>query len=137
MMIEQSVYSSVIASKLAAKYLTDGGLLTLTGAKAALESTPGMVGYGLAKAAVHHLTLSLGSGKSGLPEGSSVISILPVTLDTPMNRKFMPKADFSVWTPLEFVAQLLYGWSEGNDRPKSGSLQQLITTDGQTQVMPA
>jgi len=28
-----------------------------------------------------------------------------ITLDTPMNRKFMSKADFSSWTPLETVAE--------------------------------
>lgn len=28
-----------------------------------------------------------------------------ITLDTPMNRKFMPKADKSTWTPLDFVAK--------------------------------
>lgn len=28
-----------------------------------------------------------------------------VTLDTPMNRKFMPDADFSSWTPLEYIAE--------------------------------
>lgn len=40
-MIKQSVWSSVIASKLAAKFLNEGGLLALTGAKAALNGTPG------------------------------------------------------------------------------------------------
>ena len=28
-----------------------------------------------------------------------------ITLDTPMNRKNMPEADFSSWTPLQFVAE--------------------------------
>ena len=28
-----------------------------------------------------------------------------VTLDTPMNRKSMPEADFSSWTPLEFLVE--------------------------------
>jgi len=28
-----------------------------------------------------------------------------VTLDTPMNRKFMPDADQTTWTPMEFVAE--------------------------------
>jgi len=28
-----------------------------------------------------------------------------VTLSTPMNRKWMPDADHTVWTPLEFVAE--------------------------------
>lgn len=48
-MVTQSLWSSTIAAKLAAKYLREGGLLTLTGAQAALEGTPGMAGYGLAK----------------------------------------------------------------------------------------
>lgn len=64
-----------------------------------------MIGYGLAKAAVHQLTKSLAAEKSGLPEDSLVVSILPITLDTPMNRKWMPTADFSTWTPLSFIAE--------------------------------
>lgn len=54
-----------------------------------------MIGYGAAKAAVHQITKSLAAENSGLPNGSAVLSILPITLDTPMNRKWMPKADFS------------------------------------------
>jgi dihydropteridine reductase len=42
-MVKQSVWSSVIAAKLAAKFLNEGGVLTLTGAKAALEGTPGLL----------------------------------------------------------------------------------------------
>ena len=70
-----------------------GGLLVLPGAKPALGGTPGMMGYGLAKAAVHQLVKSLASTGSGLPDNVNVVGILPVTLDTPMNRKFMPGAD--------------------------------------------
>lgn len=110
-------------------------MLTLTGAQAALSPTPGMIGYGLAKAAVHHLTQSLSDGKSGLPSNSCVASILPVTLDTPMNRKWMAKADTSTWTPLEYVAELLVKWARGEERPNSGSLVQLITKDGQTSLI--
>lgn len=41
-MIKQSVHSSVLAAKLASNFLSEGGLLTLTGAKAALDGgTPG------------------------------------------------------------------------------------------------
>lgn len=36
--------------------------------------------------------------RSELPEGSSVLGVLPLTIDTPMNRKFMADADFSTWT---------------------------------------
>lgn len=37
MMWKQSVWSSIIASSIAAKHLKEGGLLSLTGAKPALE----------------------------------------------------------------------------------------------------
>lgn len=121
LMWRQSVWSSLISTSVAATYLKNGGVLTLTGAKAALEGTPGeadlkvfvlltdamflgMIGYGIAKSAVHHLTRSLAKD-GGLPDGAIALAILPITLDTPMNRKWMPNADFSSWTPLEFVAE--------------------------------
>ena len=63
----------------------------MTGAKPCVGATPGMMGYGMAKAAVHQLTKSLADPKAaGLPEDCATLAILPVTLDTPMNRKFMP-----------------------------------------------
>lgn len=64
-----------------------------------------MIGYGMAKAAVHHLTKSLAGKDGGLPNNSVAVAILPETLDTPMNRKWMPKADTSKWTPLTFVSK--------------------------------
>lgn len=64
-----------------------------------------MIGYGMAKAAVHSLTRSLAAEDGGLPTDTLTVAILPVTLDTPMNRKWMPKADHTSWTPLEFVAE--------------------------------
>lgn len=37
----------------------------------------GMLGYGMAKAAVHQLTKGLGENKSGLPANSVAVAILP------------------------------------------------------------
>lgn len=92
-----------------------------------------MIGYGMAKSAVHHLVSSLAQEKSGLPANSSVLAILPITLDTPMNRKFMPNANFNEWTPLTFVADLFIKWTTSpQERPKSGSLVQLLTENGIT-----
>lgn len=81
------------------------GLVALTGALPALAGTPGMIGYGMAKAAVHQLVKSLADKSSGVSETSTVVAILPATLDTPNNRKFMPNADTSTWTPLDTIAQ--------------------------------
>jgi len=117
LMWKQSVWTSAISAAVAAQHLKEGGLLALTGAKPALEGTPGMIGYGMAKAAVHQLTRSLGAEKSGLPAGSLAVSILPVTLDTPMNRKWMPNADFGTWTPLTEVAGLFLKWTQAQERP--------------------
>ncbi|XP_005517875.2 PREDICTED: dihydropteridine reductase [Pseudopodoces humilis] len=137
LMWKQSVWTSTISSHLATKHLKEGGLLTLTGAQAALSGTPGMIAYGMAKGAVHQLCQSLAGASSGLPSGSAAVAILPVTLDTPANRKSMPDADFSSWTPLEFIAETFYDWITAKNRPSSGSLIQVITTGGKTELVSA
>ncbi|XP_012941403.1 dihydropteridine reductase [Aplysia californica] len=136
-MWKQSVFPSVITASIGAKYLREGGLITLPGAQAALKGTPGMMGYGMAKAAVHQLVQSLSGENSGLPAGSTVVATLPVTLDTPMNRKFMSSADFSTWTTLDFIAELFLKWLNGDSRPDSGSLVQFITKDNKTELVMA
>ncbi|XP_052773147.1 dihydropteridine reductase-like [Mya arenaria] len=134
-MWKQSVWTSSIAASLAAKHLRDGGIVTLPGAQPALEGTPGMIGYGMAKAAIHQLVKSLAGENSGLPANASAVAILPVTLDTPMNRKWMPDADHTTWTPLEFIAESFAKWISNEGRPKSGSLVQLITKDNKTELI--
>ena len=105
MMWKQSVWSSTISAEASGKFLKEGGFLSLPGAQPALNGTSGMIGYGMAKAAVHQLTKSLGEKGSGMPSNSTVVALLPITLDTPMNRKWMAKADQSTWTSLEYVAE--------------------------------
>lgn len=136
LMWRQSVWSSLISAEIAAHHLRDGGILSLTGAKAALDGTPGMIGYGMAKAAVHHLVKSLAGENSGMPKDSTTLAILPITLDTPMNRKWMPNADFSTWTSLDYLASLFMDWTLGKDRPQNGSLIQLVTTNYETKAVP-
>jgi len=134
LMWKQSVWSSAISCTLSAQHLASGGLLVLPGAKPCVGGTPGMMGYGMAKAAVHQLVKSCGTEGSGLPAGSCTLGLLPVTLDTPMNRKFMPDADKSSWTPLEEVARIMAEWTKGKERLESGSLVALITQDGSTRL---
>ena len=54
--------------------------MVLPGAQPALGGTPGMMGYGMAKAAIHQLTKSLASADSGLPSDAKTFALLPITL---------------------------------------------------------
>ncbi|KAJ3319327.1 hypothetical protein HDU76_000589 [Blyttiomyces sp. JEL0837] len=135
LMISQSVNSSVIVAKLGALHLKEGGALIFFGASAATEGTPGMVAYGLAKAAVHHLVKSSASKGSGLPANAKSLALLPITLDTPMNRKFMPDADFSSWTPLTDLSGKIIAWSSGAEDVVSGTLFKVVTKDFKTEFV--
>ena len=76
-MYKQNVETSIITATLASIYLKPDGLVVFTGAAAAVDPTPSMLGYGMAKAAVHHLVRSLGAKDSGLPKGAKALAILP------------------------------------------------------------
>eukprot|EP01089_Gocevia_fonbrunei_P016045 TRINITY_DN4885_c0_g1_i1.p1 TRINITY_DN4885_c0_g1~~TRINITY_DN4885_c0_g1_i1.p1 ORF type:complete len:139 (-),score=39.70 TRINITY_DN4885_c0_g1_i1:37-453(-) len=135
-MINFNIQSALASSHLAANFLQEGGLLVLTGAQAALNPTPGMIAYGITKAATHHLIASLVDPAGGLSKGCSVVGILPLCLDTATNRQAMPDANFSNWTPLSVVADLLQKWSSGIERPGSGALITIETKDGKTSFDP-
>merc|ERR1712050_368636 len=89
-MVESSVYTSVVAAHTASQLLCPGGLLVLPGAFAAVSPTAWSLPYGTAKAAVHHLVRSLADAEAaGMPQGAKTIGLAPVTLDTPQNRAAM------------------------------------------------
>jgi len=130
-----SVEPSVICGQLLARYGKKGSTLILTGAAAAYFTftTPKAIAYGMAKSAVHQLVKSLAHKDSGLPEDSVVLGLMPVCLDTQANRKMMPKANFSNWTPLEELASMLFQWTvKGLQTPQNGSLIKLVTKQGKT-----
>eukprot|EP01061_Rhynchopus_euleeides_P038450 TRINITY_DN65988_c0_g1_i1.p1 TRINITY_DN65988_c0_g1~~TRINITY_DN65988_c0_g1_i1.p1 ORF type:complete len:250 (+),score=101.34 TRINITY_DN65988_c0_g1_i1:45-752(+) len=133
LMWKQSVQSSIISGQIASRHMRESGLVVLTGAAPAKDGTSFMIGYGMAKAAVHQLVKSLAQEDSGLPAGTSTVAILPNTIDTPGNRAGMPDADFSSWTPCETFADAIYGWT--SQPPANGSLQQFNTKEGKTDIV--
>lgn len=74
--------------------------LVLTSAAASSHACPGMVEYGMVKAAINML------GKSVRVKGG-VLVMMPAVLDTPANRRDMPGADTSNWTPLDDISSYL------------------------------
>jgi len=124
--------SSLACAHLAAKLLNTGGLLLLTGASPALTPSPHNIAYGMSKAAVHHLIVSV-AAPNGLPKKVTVIGIVPIMLDTASNRSAMPGADTSTWTPLPEVANKILEWSNGKGLPATGSFLEPQTRGGKTQ----
>jgi len=84
----------------------------------------------MAKAATHHLISSVAQGD--LADECVAVAILPETIDTADNRENMPDADFSAWTPESAIADKIIQWSDGEDRPASGSLVRIVTKNGET-----
>lgn len=124
------------------------GLFVVIGAAAALSPTPGMMGYGIAKSAAHHLVHTLGAitGKAAETKKTrklglrfrqhaenldtlSVVGILPKTIDTPTNRQFNPDADYTEWTRPNEIAREIGEWIKMPPiRPHSGALVRVLST---------
>jgi NAD(P)-dependent dehydrogenase (short-subunit alcohol dehydrogenase family) len=84
-----------------------GGRIVNVAARPALEwrSGAGMTAYAASKAAVAALTVAL--AEEVAKDNVLVNAVAPSILDTPANRKAMPKADHAVWPKVEDVAQTI------------------------------
>ena len=90
-----------------------GGRVVNVGARPALEPTGGMIAYATAKAAVVALTRAL--AVEVRDAGVLVNAVLPSVIDTPANRKAMPKADHASWPkPAEIAEAIAFLASERN-----------------------
>jgi NAD(P)-dependent dehydrogenase (short-subunit alcohol dehydrogenase family) len=81
------------------------GRIVNIGAYAALRAGAGMGAYAASKAGVHRLTESLSAELKD--QRITVNAVLPSIIDTPPNRKDMPKADFSTWVSTESLANII------------------------------
>lgn len=90
-----------------------GGRIVNVAARPAVQPVAGMIAYAASKAAVASLTQSLAA--EVLADKILVNAVLPSTIDTPMNRKSMPNADFSTWpTPAQIAETIAFLASERN-----------------------
>jgi NAD(P)-dependent dehydrogenase (short-subunit alcohol dehydrogenase family) len=99
--------TALCASKAALPRLLSGGTgrIVNIGAGAAAKASAGMGAYAASKAGVARLTEALSEEVKG--KGVTVNAVLPSIIDTPANRKDMPKADFAKWVKPESIAQLI------------------------------
>jgi NAD(P)-dependent dehydrogenase (short-subunit alcohol dehydrogenase family) len=85
----------------AAKY----GRIVAVGSRASVEPLPNYAAYSVAKAALVALVKNVAAENKDL--GITANVVLPSTIDTPLNRQAMPKADFSSWVKPESIAKTL------------------------------
>jgi NAD(P)-dependent dehydrogenase (short-subunit alcohol dehydrogenase family) len=81
------------------------GSIVNVAAKAALDHGAGAAAYAASKAAAMAMMDSLAADVKGT--GVRVNSILPSIIDTAVNRKAMPNADFAAWPKPEEIAQVI------------------------------
>ncbi|MGH8215907.1 MAG: SDR family oxidoreductase [Rhodanobacteraceae bacterium] len=100
-----NVRTAVAASKAALAHLPDGGRIVNIGAASALKAGAGVGAYTASKAGVLRLTESLAEELK--PRGITVNAVLPSIIDTPPNRRDMPKADFGKWVKPQQLADVI------------------------------
>ena len=99
-----------------------GGRIVNIAARPALEWRAGanMAAYGAAKAAVAALTVAL--SEEVAKDGILVNAVAPSIMDTPTNRKDMPKADFDKWPKVEEVAATIVFLASPENRVTRGAI---------------
>ena len=104
--VETNLVSAFLCCRaaVAAMRKADGGRIVNVAARPALEPRQGasMTAYTAAKAGVAALTMAL--GEEVAKDGILVNAVAPSIMDTPANRKSMPKADYASWPKVEEVA---------------------------------
>jgi NAD(P)-dependent dehydrogenase (short-subunit alcohol dehydrogenase family) len=99
-----------------------GGRIVSVAARAALEwrSGAGMVAYTASKAAVAALTAAL--AEEVAKDGILVNAVAPSIMDTPANRKSMPKANYDLWPKVEEVAATIMFLASPENRVTRGAV---------------
>jgi NAD(P)-dependent dehydrogenase (short-subunit alcohol dehydrogenase family) len=99
-----------------------GGRIVNVAARPALEwrAGAGMAAYTASKAAVAALSVALAEEVAG--DGILVNAVAPSVMDTPANRRAMPKADHAAWPKVEEVAATILFLASPANRVTRGGI---------------
>ena len=102
--LDTNLVSCFLCCRAALKAMPQGGRIVNVAARPALEprTGAGMTAYTIAKSGVAALTMALAEEVAN--DGVLVNAVAPSIMDTPANRKAMPKADHDHWPKVEEVA---------------------------------
>ena len=99
-----------------------GGRIVNVAARPALEwrAGAGMAAYSAAKASVAVLTVAL--AEEVVKDGILVNAVAPSIIDTPANRKAMPKADHAAWPKVEEIAATILFLASPDNKVTRGAI---------------
>ncbi len=121
--IDMNLVSCLLCCRAAVNAMTgSGGRIVNVAARAALEwrTGAGMAAYTASKAAVAALTAAL--AEEVAKDGILVNAVAPSIMDTPANRKAMPKADYDLWPKVEEVAATIMFLASPENRVTRGAV---------------
>jgi NAD(P)-dependent dehydrogenase (short-subunit alcohol dehydrogenase family) len=122
--IDSNLISCFLCCRAAVKVMltTGGGRIVNIAARPALEwrSGAGMTAYTVAKAGVAALTVAL--AEEVAKDDLLVNAVAPSIMDTPANRKTMPKANFDAWPKVEEVAATICFLASSDNRVTRGAI---------------
>ncbi|MGC1350503.1 MAG: SDR family NAD(P)-dependent oxidoreductase [Xanthobacteraceae bacterium] len=120
--IDMNLMSCLLCCRAAVTAMTAGGRIVNVAARAALEwrSGAGMVAYTASKAAVAALTAAL--AEEVAKDGILVNAVAPSIMDTPANRKSMPKANYDLWPKVDEVAATIMFLASPENRVTRGAV---------------
>jgi NAD(P)-dependent dehydrogenase (short-subunit alcohol dehydrogenase family) len=124
--IDMNLVSCLLCCRAAVNAMAErGGRIVNVAARAALEwrSGAGMAAYTASKAAVAALTAAL--AEEVAKDGILVNAVAPSIMDTPANRKAMPKADYDLWPKVEEVAATIMFLASPENRVTRGAVVQV------------
>lgn len=121
--IDMNLVSCMLCCRAAVQAMAGGGgRIVNVAARPALEWRigAGMAAYAASKAAVAAFTAAL--AEEVVKDGILVNAVAPSTMDTPANRRAMPKADFALWPKVEEVAATIIFLASPDNRVTRGGI---------------
>jgi NAD(P)-dependent dehydrogenase (short-subunit alcohol dehydrogenase family) len=121
--LNMNVVATFLCCRAAIKAIgTNGGRIVNVAARQALEWRLGasQAAYGASKAAVAAMTVAL--AEEVAKDGILINAVAPSIMDTAVNRKDMPKADFDKWPKVEEVAATILFLASPDNRVTRGAV---------------
>ena len=96
------------------------GRIVLISAKATLHPPAGMSAYCAAKAGINALVSSVAEELKTFD--ININAVMPTIIDTPANRRDMPKANYASWVSPSELAEVIFSLTQPLSKPVHGTL---------------